>query len=166
MIKTMNTVLVFFMLLGLISACSGLKHILPDPKHNSIETIELIATKNVNQSTAVAVDIIFVFDEALAGQLSKYTPRNWFNEKGLFEHQYAAKFVAFNYELVPVSHVKLSLKDERKRFKFSHRKAFKVIVFADYLEDSLYYSADITSHNNPVITLEQKKLTIVDGNKS
>jgi len=151
---------------GFISSCSGLKAVLPSPKNNELKTISLITTSNVNQSTAVAVDVVFVFEQTLAEQLIKYTPRNWFKEKEQYQRQYVDKLVVFNHEMVPVSQEILRLKDERKRFNVSHKKAVRVIIFANYLKDSTYYTIDITSHQHPVITLDQIKLTIAEYKQS
>jgi type VI secretion system protein len=149
-----------------VSACKGLESLLPRYSDNRIELLHLIATDDVNQSTPVAIDIVYIFEEALVPQLSAYTARKWFDEKRQFQLQYPDKFVVFSYELVPVSQATLRPEKEKKKFPKAYQKAFKVMAYANYLAESNDYTLDITPFKRPTISLGNNKISISEGGSS
>lgn len=146
-----------------LTSCAGLKSLLPRYSDNRIEQVHLIASDDVNQSTPAAVDIVFIFEQALVAQLSKYTARKWFDEKLQFQLQYPDKFAIFSYELVPVSQATLNPKKEKSKFPAAYQKAYKVMAYANYLVESDDYTLDITPFKRPTLNLGAKKVTITDG---
>ncbi|MBL4671446.1 MAG: hypothetical protein JKX81_04230 [Arenicella sp.] len=160
--KYCYSALVVSLFLGL-SACKGLQGLLPRYSDNQIEVVHVIAADDVNQSTPVAVDIVYIFEEALVPQLRGYTARKWFDEKRQFQLQYPDKFVIFSYELVPVSQATLKPSKEKSRFSTAYQKAFKVMAYANYLTESDDYTLDITPFKRPTIILGSKKITISEG---
>ena len=157
-----HSLLLAMMMMVSLSSCTQLELVLPRYSDNAIQTVHLVATDDVNQSTAVAVDIVFLFEDTLVTQLSKYTARQWFTERRQFQLQYPGKFVVFSYELVPVSQVILKPDKEHSKFPIPYQKAYKVLLFANYLKESPDYTLDISPFKKPRITLDKAKIDIVE----
>lgn len=153
--------LFLLVMIGLVS-CTNLGDSLQIPTGNRIKTIQISTTENANQSTAVAVDIVYLFEERLATTLSKYTARQWFSERAAYQLQHPNDLTVFNYELVPNSTVTLQPSKEKNRFPMSHQKAVSVLVFANYLTEKSDYTLNITAFVNPEVILGQRKMTVVD----
>ncbi len=155
-----------FVLILVLAGCSKLETLLPRYSDNAIERIHLVATDDVNQSSALAVDIVFIYEEALVAQLTKYTARKWFDEKTQFQLQYPGKLVIFNYELVPISQPTLIPKKEKSKFPIPYQKAFTVMVYANYIKESADYTLDISPYKKPTLTFGKSKVTVVESSKS
>ncbi len=148
---------------SLCAACSTLEDVLPKHSDNRVERIQIVATDDVNQDTAVAVDVVYIFEEALVTQLLKYSARKWFTEKEQFRLQYPSALAIFDYELVPVAQQILIPKKNKKVFPKAHQKAIKVMLFANYLLDKPTFSADITTFKKPLITLAKSKISVAES---
>ncbi len=145
-----------------VTACSNVQSLLPRYSDNRIHTVHLITTDNVNQSTPVAVDIVYVFEEDLVPQLSTYTARKWFNEKYLLLRQNPTTLAIFNYELVPIAQAAFTPSKQKDKFPRAHQKAHKVLIYANYLVESTDYTLDISPYIRPTINLGEIEITITD----
>ncbi|MEM7358194.1 MAG: hypothetical protein AAF431_03745 [Pseudomonadota bacterium] len=151
-------------MLGL-TACSSIEKLLPRYSDNQIKNIHLAASDDVNQSTPVAVDVVFLFDDILVTQVAKYTARKWFEEKLQLQLQNPDKFVTFSYELVPGAQAVLTPAKEKKKFPEAYQKALMVMAFANYLDESEDYTINLTPMKNPELLLGQRKITLKDAKK-
>lgn len=142
-----------------LTACAGL---LPQYSDNRVQRVHIVAAPNVNHSTPVAVDIVYVFEESLLAELSTYTARKWFEEKWQLQRLYPSGFTVFDYELVPTAHATLSPHKEKKKFPKAHEKALKVLAYANYLIESNKYTLDISPYKRPTINLGEEKMRLAD----
>ena len=162
--KNLKIALIIIMF-SCVSACSKLEVLLPRYSDNAIAAVHMIATDDVNQRSAVPVDIVFIFEEALVKELIQYKARKWFDEKAQFNLQYPGKFAIFSYEMVPVSQATLKPKDEKARFSIPYQKAFKVILYANYLNESADYTVDLSPYTQATVTLGNSKVVVVESAK-
>jgi hypothetical protein len=152
-------------LLVLTSGCTFVKKITPgvsaEPTH-SVRSIDISSTKNVNQDTAVGVDIVFVFDEKLVDTLPAMTARNWFREKPGYLARYPQSLAVFNYELVPIDKVDPVIKVDSLKTATTPapKKARAVVLFANYLVENKAYTLDLSGFRHPIVSLEETTISV------
>jgi type VI secretion system protein len=122
-----------------------------------VKSIDIISTANVNQNTAVAVDVVFLLDEELVETLPEVTARNWFAQKPQYLLRYPQSFVVDPYELTPASSVNVRPKTLKNP---SPRNAKAVLLFANYLTEDMAYTLDISNFRNPIVTLHEKTISV------
>ena len=149
--------------LVLTPGCTFLKKITPgvsaEPTHK-VKSLKIVSAEKVNQDTAVAVDVVFVFDEQLADTLPDMTARAWFREKPAYLARYPQLLSVVNYELVSRRTVTLDVKSHKTRQTPKAKKARKVVLYANYLLESKAYTLDISEFKYPVVSLEETTVSV------
>ncbi len=129
------------------------------PMHN-VESIKFVGEQDMNQGTAVAVDLVFIFDQKLVDELAETTARTWFSERQGFMVSYPQALVVSSYEFVPGFFATIELDEIKTASGLSAKKANAVVLFADYLVESKAYTLDISGYKKPVITLGNKIISV------
>jgi type VI secretion system protein len=90
-------------------------------------TVSIRADSTVNADTPIPVDLVVIYDKALAAQAGELTARQWFTRKPQIARDHPRGFRSVSWELVPGQRVPVH------RFPFKRRGARAAFVFADYL---------------------------------
>lgn len=129
------------------------------PTHK-VKSIEFVGAENMNHNTAVAVDVVFIFEEKLVDELPEITARSWFTQRQAYMAAYPGLLAVASYELVPRFRMTIEPEALRTVSGLPTRKAKAVILFADYLVESKAYTLDINHFKNPVVTLGQTTISV------
>lgn len=90
-------------------------------------TVSIRADSLANSDTPIPVDLVVIYDKALAAQAAELTARQWFTRKPQIARDHPNGFRSASWELVPGQRVPVH------RFPFKRRGARAAFVFADYL---------------------------------
>jgi type VI secretion system protein len=126
----------------------------------NMKSIEIVSTPNVNADTAVAVDVVFIFDDKLVDTLPAVTARAWFREKPTYLARYPKLLLVSHHELVPIDSATIKPGSLKAGSAPAAKKARAVLLFANYLEENIAYTLDISSFKNPIITLEKTMVSV------
>lgn len=88
--------------------------------------IRIEAAANANHSRATTLDIVFVYDTALAAALGGLSAADWFRHKQEYLAAPGAKLDVTSWSVMP------GQKGLARAFPGRHREAVAVLVFADY----------------------------------
>lgn len=142
--------------LVLLPGCEVSEKVMPplygEPVHK-VKSIEFFSTQDMNQSTAVAVDLVFIFDPKLVDELTGMTARSWFSERQGYMASYPQALVVSSYEFVPGFVATIDPTAIKAAPGNNAKKAKAVVLFADYLVESKAYTLDVSHFKNPVVTL-------------
>lgn len=152
-----------FLLLVSLAACTQIDSLLPKYSSTVIKSVSLIMSQDANQNSALAADIVFIFDETLANQLGQNSARQWFANKEQLQNLNPKKLVVFNFELVPGAIESLNFSEQAKRFPQSYIKASRVLAFANYIKDSKENTIDIGTIKSPILSFGADKASISGG---
>lgn len=97
-----------------------------------LTAISLYATPTVNKGYPVAVDVIFVYDEAAWDALPKLRASEWFAARADMKLLYGKQLDVLSWELVPGQRVQKVELPERLR------AALGTLIFADYTSPGAY----------------------------
>ncbi len=149
--------------LVLLPGCDVSEKIMPglygEPAHQ-VKSIELFSTQDMNQSTAVPVDLVFIFDARLVDELAGMTARSWFSTRQGFMASYPQALVVSSYEFVPGFFATIDPASIKAASGIDAKKAQAVVLFADYLTESKAYTLDISGFKKPVITLGKTTISV------
>lgn len=134
--------------LGTLAACGGIF------QHASTSQVTLIATPTANQNSAVEVDVVAVYSDALLKTLLTVPARQWFPNKAQYALDYPQGYKAWNWQLVPGQTI------PSQDIATQTDKAYGVLVFANYRTEG-DHRARIGSLEKVTITLEQKGFTVL-----
>ncbi len=151
--------------LGLASGCTMLKEIIPgvsaEPTHK-VKSIEIVSTENVNQNTAVAVDVVFIYEERLVDALRGITARVWFRDKPGYLARYPQSLAVSCHEFVPIDSATIEPASVKTGPAPSAKKARAVVLFANYLVEDADYTLDISGFRKPLVTLKETTISVRD----
>ena len=95
---------------------------------NSLSHIEFIALPEANQQKPTAIDLVFVYDQALAQQIKSLTGKQWFSQRSAFISTYAAAIDTVSMELVP------GMNTDSVSLPSKHASSVGVFVFANFIQ--------------------------------
>jgi type VI secretion system protein len=90
-------------------------------------TVSIRADSTANSDTPIPVDLVVIYDKALAAQAAELTARQWFTRKAQIARDHPRGVRSVSWELVPGQRVPVH------RFPFRRKGARAAFVFADYL---------------------------------
>lgn len=122
-----------------------------------VDSVAIESMMNANQNRATAVDVVFLSDDELAEKLARVTARHWFAQKPGYLASYGSSIVLVEHELVPGSSVDIWTNKIKNP---SPRNAQAVLVFANYQTEDMVYTVDISDFKNPVVTLQEKTISV------
>ncbi len=125
-------------------------------KNNNLESYRLFSVRNANNNTPVALDLVFVYNSLITGELLKMNADEWYEAKPDFMLRFRNSIQVLSHEVVPLS------KPDTVRLPSKHRKAISIIMFAKYMTKKGNAPADITTFVRPLIRLDKDNYSIVE----
>jgi type VI secretion system protein len=122
-------------------------------------TMRVQVAEDANARTPIPVDLVFVWDKAVAGQLAAMTARDWFGAKKFELRQddpNARRLTVCEWEWVPgqnVADINLAVPAAARRWSYG------VFVFADYRSPGAHRSRLIPGSEN-VLELGRENLNL------
>jgi len=114
-----------------------------------LDSISVISDVNSNGNMPVAIDIVFINDKTVNASLLGLTGPQWFANKSGLLLRYSKELSVAHLEVVPQT-----LK-EKIPLPSDYSNAFKVLLFANYVEAAGQHVADITQFNELQILLKK-----------
>jgi len=145
---------IFFIIL-ILTSCSSIKSTLHFWEKNSFESIKIIVAPNANQNSAIAVDLVFAYDNSFVGILEKINAKDWFEEKKGYRLNFSTGFDVVSWELVPGQTAPKKPNPEKAK------KALGVFIFAKYISKGVH-RARIDKLRNIELFLGKTEFKIVD----
>lgn len=136
-------------LMGL-SACGN-----SPPKINT-RNVDIQVSPKANRDAAVALDIVFVFDQQLLTQLQGLGAKDWFRQRDEMRTLYPTGIAVSSYEVVPGQIVPI------EKVSDHDTNAIGVFAFANYPAEGAH-RARLDSFKNATIRLDENDLVIVPG---
>lgn len=121
-----------FMLTGcstLSSMVEGTKSLIglgPKPVAPDWKMLAITAANNANANSALAVDVVFVKDQAMLETLLTMPASKWFAMRTDLQRTFPEALSVFPYELVPTQSIRLGEK------QLASQRAWAAFVFASY----------------------------------
>ena len=100
-----------------------------------IKKITIVADKSLNNGIPVAVDLLFIDEQAVLDSLSKMKALEWFSERKDYLRKYKSQLKIISYEVVPGQ----IIKNDDIPYSISG-DAIAIIIFADYLSEGSFSS--------------------------
>ncbi len=125
-------------------------------KNNNLESFRVFCSRDANNDTPVALDLVFVYNDLLTGELMKMDAGAWFKSKPDLSLKFRNSFKVLSYEVVPFSET------DTTHMPSKHRHAVSIILFAKYHTKAGSKPADITTYVNPIIKLNKDSFSIVE----
>jgi type VI secretion system protein len=97
---TFNPVLLFLLCVAFFTGCTP-----PPQPLVFVEEVAINVDQVANNNTAVAVDLLIVYDDALVATLSKLSANAYFAQKKQILRDNPAQIDLYNWELVPGQHI-------------------------------------------------------------
>lgn len=135
-----------------LSACSWLFG--SSPPEIDTRTIDIQVTPRANHDSAVAIDIVYVFNPQLLTQLQAFGAKDWFQQRDALRALYPTELVVSSYELVPGQLGPI------EKVTSKNTDAIGLFAFANYLDEGAH-RARMDRFKHAVLRLEEKDLVIV-----
>jgi type VI secretion system protein len=126
------------------------------PPQTTLRNISVLALPDANQTTATAVDVVFVYDTTIVPLLPK-NAADWFAQRE------ELKANLWNYLDVASDEVPPAYLLPRMRLPARAAKALKVIAYANYLAAQGRAPIDLTALINARLTLAAKSISISES---
>ncbi len=150
--------MIMAVLMTVLSGCAqnpGVKNHFWEKKNN-LESFRIFCSRDANNDTPVALDLVFIYNDLLTGELLKMDADSWFKTKSDFSLKFRNGFDVMSYEVVPLSET------DTVTLPGKHRKALSIIMFTKYLTKAGSTPADMTVYKKPLIRLEKDNYIIVE----
>lgn len=141
--------LILLMLLA-VTGCSMVSHWWRDT--TALKTVNIQASEDVNDFSAVMVDLVFVRDKDLVAQLPDNAPE-WFSRKQGLLFKYPKELSLRSLQVPP------NFREQAIALPDNYRDAQRVLVYANYVNLQGQLPLEITDY--PVINLELQKDRVV-----
>ncbi len=138
---------------------AGLKTYVPFYHANAVEQVSLLVKNDNRLVHAVAVDLVFIFDQTVQANLENIDAQTWFNEKPGYRASYGGKIKLLSWELVRgYSASTQTLPDD-------HEDALSVVVFARY-PNNPNTKAIVSELAHPWILLDASQMLVSETQPS
>lgn len=94
--------------------------------NNSVTSIQILGSEDMNSSQALAIDAVFVYDEALVSLIAELPATEWFERKQELEFSFASNITTLQWEIAPYAVVTDVVLPPNSR------RAHYGVVFANY----------------------------------
>ena len=131
-----------------LSACSN------SPPKISTRNVDIQVSPKANLDSAVALDIIYVFDQQLLTQLQGLGAKDWFRQRDELRTLYPTGIAVSSYEVVPGQIVPV------EKVSNHNTDAIGIFAFANYHAEGAH-RARLDSLKNATIRLDENDLVIV-----
>jgi hypothetical protein len=133
-----------------VTGCSMVSHWWRDT--TALKTVNIQASEDVNDFSAVMVDLVFVRDKDLVAQLPDNAPE-WFSRKQGLLFKYPKELSLRSLQVPP------NFREQAIALPDNYRDAQRVLVYANYVNLQGQLPLEITDY--PVINLELQKDRVV-----
>lgn len=116
-----------FLLLASLSACGVTDLLLPKGSRLAWDGVTVMAAEGANLNTPVALDIVFLHDEAMLEVVSKLPASQWFSSRQDLIKTFPQGLSYLSLEIVPGQTLKLPAKT------FDTSRLAGAMIFAQYL---------------------------------
>jgi len=139
---------------SILSACSSSTEVSPEL---SVSAVTLYAQPDANQNSAIAVDVVLVYDNELLGSISKMPASSYFTASNQLRLDNPSLLDVWRWELVPGQVV--------SNFPISSDKgsAYGGIVFANYLTPGDHRIKISPSGEVKVLLQKNDLMSVADG---
>lgn len=111
---------------GVVDSTKNMIGLGPKPVKPDWKTLALRAEEDANDNSAVAVDIVFIKDQAVLDALLAMPAAKWFSTRADLQRSFPEALAVLSYELVPSQAIKVGDKLWRDQ------AAWAVLVYANY----------------------------------
>jgi hypothetical protein len=129
-------------------------------RNNALLGISIEATPDVNRTTAVAVDLLFIQDPSLIPLLTQLSAPEWFAKKAVFITHYSQQLTLASFEVVPSSAAFTLSLPER------YESARSVLLFTNYIAKNGQQVAELKDYQRLKIRLESERYQLLEMNKN
>lgn len=133
-----------------LSACSN------SPPKIITRNVDIQVSPKANHDAAVALDLVYVFDQQVLTQLQGLGAKDWFQQRGELRTLYPTGIAVSSYEVVPGQIVPI------EKVPDHNTSAIGVFAFANYHAEGAH-RARLDSFKNATIRLDENDLVIVPG---
>lgn len=117
------------------------------------KALALYAAPRANDGSAVAVEMVVVYDEELLKVVAELTARQWFQQRERLREDHPGGLRSLSWELVPGQSIPL------QPLRYPRRKARGAFVFADYYAPG-DHRVRIDPHGKVLVTLKEEGFSI------
>jgi type VI secretion system protein len=114
------------MMSSMVSATTSLFSSAPKPVAPNWKTVVVSAADDANYNSPIAMDLVFIKDQAVVDVLLKTSSDKWFSSRGDLQRSFPEALSVTSIELVPKQSI--NLQDRA----LAGQKALAAIVYADY----------------------------------
>jgi type VI secretion system protein len=125
---------------------------------NALTQISIVTKDNANDTSATAVDIVFVYNDTVYELLPK-SATVWFSKRDELRSSLRQYIDITSVEIPPTFLLESVPLPDR------HSGAVKVVAYANYLDKKGLKPIDLTSFVHPLLTLEAKTINFTEQNK-
>lgn len=119
-----------------------------------INAVELQAAQRINDDFPVAVDLVLISDETLAGEMLELTAADWFTKKKQYMLDYPEQVLVKSWEVVPGQTLRDVITDQ-------YEAAWTGVVFANYAAPGAHRYRIQRAADTLVLRLERDDAMIV-----
>jgi type VI secretion system protein len=135
-------------ILATLSACGN------SPPKIDTRNIDIQVSPKANHDAAVAIDIVFVFDQQLLTQLQGLGAKDWFRQRDELRTLYPTGIAVSSYEVVPGQLLPI------EKVSDHNTGAIGAFAFANYQMEGAH-RARLDSFTNATIRLDENDLVII-----
>ena len=128
-----------------LASCAQISE-LSGHRGNALQQLQITATIDANQSSATAIDVVWMFSSAVLASLPATAPE-WFAERAALQSALASDIMVQSLELPPGAVL------SNPPLPPQHAKAVAVLVFANYIAPSGQARGRLGEHRCERITL-------------
>lgn len=121
---------------------------------SSVTTVQVVAVPNANDTMAIEVDVLFVYQAKIAEELTALGATMWFDNRDQLLAKYNGKFFYVHWEVVPGTRREVSWQPETEE-----DESAAILVFADYVSGEPKL-VDVTKMKDPLVYLCQYALAL------
>ncbi len=132
---------------GAIASTKSMVGLGPKPVTADWKTLAINVEEDANSNSAVALDIVFIRDQAMLEALLVMPATKWFSTRTELKRSFPEAFTVLSYELPPA----MAMKVERKLWK--DETAWAVLVFANYLSPGEHRARLLLNNQGYVVQL-------------
>jgi type VI secretion system protein len=143
------------LLIIILTSCSSIKDTLYfwANSHN-LEEFKIVVDQKANQNSAIAVDLVFVYENSLAGRLEVINAKDWFSRKREYKLNFDTFFDVVSWELVPGQEA------PEHPFPSRNNEALGIYVFTNYGTPNSVHGARVDQLKNVELFLGETNFKI------
>lgn len=145
------------LLMLVVAGCSLVAKVIPGLSDTvALKSLKVVATPDANADSAVALDLVFIYDKDAEAQLPKTAPE-WFADRAALQNGLGKAADVVSLQLPPATLV------ESVKLPDRHGKAVAVYAYARYLSGSGQGRCDLSGFKHPVLWLQAATVRITES---